>query len=182
MNPRYQNGYWLSRASLRQSPKNGEFGSPDRRFDVGAVVGEDEYKAIGARLRAAREALGLPQEAVADEVGVTIQAYSRYENGERKIPIPELMVACRFLGVRASDVLGESRSAPRQRSPDEIARELLVSLEQQRQIESVINLDDPALAISFSELSEDLDPEQRATLEDLVRRAIERKRLRGAAS
>lgn len=49
-----------------------------------------EYTLMGARLRQAREYLGLSQEAVAETLGVPRQAVSAMESGRRKVSSLEL--------------------------------------------------------------------------------------------
>src|SRR2546430_17218550 len=51
---------------------------------------DEEYVAMGARLRQAREYLGLSQEAVAEVLGVPRQAVSAMESGRRKVSSLEL--------------------------------------------------------------------------------------------
>jgi transcriptional regulator with XRE-family HTH domain len=51
----------------------------------------DDRKKIGARLRAAREYLGLSQQQVADEIeGLSRSAISLIESGQRKVTATEL--------------------------------------------------------------------------------------------
>jgi len=51
---------------------------------------DDEYVAMGARLREAREFLGLSQEVVADALGVPRASVSAMESGRRKVSSLEL--------------------------------------------------------------------------------------------
>jgi transcriptional regulator with XRE-family HTH domain len=52
--------------------------------------GGEEYVALGARLRQAREYLGLSQEAVAEALGVPRASVSAMETGRRKVSSLEL--------------------------------------------------------------------------------------------
>ena len=52
--------------------------------------GEEAYVAMGARLRQAREYLGLSQEAVAEALGVPRASVSAMESGRRKVSSLEL--------------------------------------------------------------------------------------------
>jgi transcriptional regulator with XRE-family HTH domain len=52
--------------------------------------GDEEYVAMGARLRQAREYLGLSQEAVAEALGVPRASVSAMESGRRKVSSLEL--------------------------------------------------------------------------------------------
>ena len=51
---------------------------------------DDEYAAMGARLRQAREYLGLSQESVAEALGVPRASVSAMESGRRKVSSLEL--------------------------------------------------------------------------------------------
>jgi transcriptional regulator with XRE-family HTH domain len=51
---------------------------------------DEEYVAMGARLRQAREYLGLSQEAVAEALGVPRASVSAMESGRRKVSSLEL--------------------------------------------------------------------------------------------
>lgn len=55
-----------------------------------AATPDDEYVAMGARLREAREFLGLSQEVVADALGVPRASVSAMESGRRKVSSLEL--------------------------------------------------------------------------------------------
>lgn len=69
------------------------------------------YKEIGGRLRAAREAASISQEDVAKQLDVTGPTYSKYEAGTHKIPIPELLKAAEFIGVNVDYLLtGKERN------------------------------------------------------------------------
>jgi transcriptional regulator with XRE-family HTH domain len=53
-------------------------------------VGAEEYASMGARLRQAREFLGISQEAVAEALGVPRASVSAMESGRRKVSSLEL--------------------------------------------------------------------------------------------
>jgi transcriptional regulator with XRE-family HTH domain len=57
---------------------------------VHANEDDEEYAAMGARLRRAREYLGLSQEAVAETLGVPRASVSAMESGRRKVSSLEL--------------------------------------------------------------------------------------------
>jgi transcriptional regulator with XRE-family HTH domain len=66
-----------------------------------------EYEAIGARLRAAREYLGLSQELVAQHLDVPRPAVSAMERGGRKVSSVELKKLARLYGKSAAFLLGD---------------------------------------------------------------------------
>jgi transcriptional regulator with XRE-family HTH domain len=98
----------------------------------------NEYVRIGGLLRTARKALGYTQLRVGNEIGVSEGTYSRYEAGKQKITIPELRAAARFLQVRIESLIDGGATTYADRSPTELARALLVSLER---AESILDLD-----------------------------------------
>jgi transcriptional regulator with XRE-family HTH domain len=71
--------------------------------------GEDrsEYEEIGARLRTAREYLGLSQELVAQHLEVPRPAVSAMERGSRKVSSVELKKLARLYGRPAASFLGD---------------------------------------------------------------------------
>ncbi len=74
--------------------------------ECGFVAGRDlDYQQIGARLRLARIRADLTQVQVGVHLGVSEATYSRYEAGERRISIPDLRKAARFMRVSLGEVL-----------------------------------------------------------------------------
>ena len=69
---------------------------------------EWDEEALGARLRAAREYLGLSQELVAQHLGVSRPAVSALERGQRKVSGLELRKLARLYGRPVSYFLGET--------------------------------------------------------------------------
>ena len=67
----------------------------------------DEHAEIGARLRAAREYLGLSQELVAQHLNVPRPAVSAMERGQRKVSSIELKQLARLYGKPLEYFLGE---------------------------------------------------------------------------
>ena len=70
----------------------------DGRYKV-AMADKNDYKAIGARIRAARSLRGLKQDWLGARIGVTYGAISHWESG-KAISIPKLMAIARVLRVR----------------------------------------------------------------------------------
>lgn len=50
-------------------------------------------------LAALRETLGLTQREMADNIGVTIQQYQKYEKGKDRLPLERALVLCAALGI-----------------------------------------------------------------------------------
>lgn len=63
---------------------------------IGLAVGEDESVMLGARLREAREYLGMKQEEVARHLGLQRTAVSEIENGRRGVGAIELKKLARL--------------------------------------------------------------------------------------
>ena len=60
------------------------------------------------RIRELREDRDLTQTAIAKILHITQRAYSRYETGEREIPIPSLCVLADFHNVSVDYLLGKT--------------------------------------------------------------------------
>lgn len=58
-----------------------------------------QYERLTKALRAAREAAGLTQAEVAEQLGVYASFVSKVESGERRIDVVELSHLCRVYGV-----------------------------------------------------------------------------------
>ncbi|MBI3362433.1 MAG: helix-turn-helix transcriptional regulator [Chloroflexi bacterium] len=63
------------------------------------------HRLIGAKLRAARTAAGVKRKELAAEAGISPGRLSAYEFGEKSIPIPELEVLARALGLTVDHFL-----------------------------------------------------------------------------
>lgn len=63
------------------------------------VVTKKELQAAGDRLRALRLVLGKPQKEMAKIIGVSSQAWSSYEKGEKKVAAWNLLDLCDETGV-----------------------------------------------------------------------------------
>ncbi len=57
------------------------------------------YKTFRALLRSSRQDAGLTQEDVAGALGVHQSYVSKYENGERRLDVVELLAVCSAIGV-----------------------------------------------------------------------------------
>ena len=87
------------------SAKAGSGLEPDA--DPEAVALRDaEAKRIGARLRAARRALGLTQQEMADRLGVHAKTYPKWESGERVRSWTRLIAASEACDTSPNAILG----------------------------------------------------------------------------
>lgn len=65
-------------------------------------------KELGERLKALRKSKGLSQSELAQELGVSVRSYHRYERGEINAPITALVAAADYFGVSADYLLGRT--------------------------------------------------------------------------
>lgn len=70
-----------------------------------------EYRKLLERLRAARQAAGLTQVEVAEQLELTQSVISKCESGERRIDAVELMAFAKLYGVTVGYLLGEKGSS-----------------------------------------------------------------------
>ena len=61
---------------------------------------------LGKRLRELREELKMTQARLARELGISPNAISQYENGDRQPNYEVLKKICKFFSVTADDMLG----------------------------------------------------------------------------
>lgn len=73
------------------------------------------------RLKQLRESRNLSQQVVADSIGCTTAAYSRYENGQRQPSIDTLIGLAEFYGVSVDYVVGRSEPSESTLSEYELA-------------------------------------------------------------
>lgn len=69
------------------------------------------FKALGARVAALRNAEGLSQQAVADELGIAQQTYAHYEVGRLRMPASLLPRLAQLFGVAVDELVGLQNSA-----------------------------------------------------------------------
>jgi transcriptional regulator with XRE-family HTH domain len=77
--------------------------------------------AVGPRIRAGRDKLGLSQTDLANQVGVTFQQIQKYENNTNRVSIGRLARIAKVLGVSTTFLLTGSEEKRGQRGDDEIA-------------------------------------------------------------
>lgn len=61
-----------------------------------------EYRTFRVLLRSSRENAGLTQKDVAEILGVSQSYVSKYESGERRLDVIELLAVCDAIGVSAT--------------------------------------------------------------------------------
>ena len=73
------------------------------------AISNDErafFVAFGERLAQQRKTQGLTQVQLADALGVSQQAVTAYESGQRRVPISTLPLLAQTLGVTVEDLIG----------------------------------------------------------------------------
>ena len=80
------------------------------------AVSEALSNILADRIIQLRQGLGLTQAQVAAQLGISQQAYARYEANQRKIPLDLIPQIAEALGVSVEDLLGISE-ASRKRGP-----------------------------------------------------------------
>jgi transcriptional regulator with XRE-family HTH domain len=83
-----------------------------------------EYRSMLASLRQAREAAGLTQARVADELGRPQSFVSKCESGERRIDVTELATFARLYGQPVTYFLNDRAGPPGSTRPGAVARDL----------------------------------------------------------
>jgi transcriptional regulator with XRE-family HTH domain len=64
------------------------------------------FQAFGQRLAQQRKTLGLTQVQLAEALGVSQQAITAYESGQRRVPISLLLLLAHTLGTTVEDLIG----------------------------------------------------------------------------
>jgi transcriptional regulator with XRE-family HTH domain len=75
--------------------------------------------ALGAAVRIRRKTLGISQEALAEQCGISFQQIQKYENGANRISFSRLVMISRALRCRVVDLL-EVLDAPDRDTPADI--------------------------------------------------------------
>lgn len=60
---------------------------------------------IGRRIRDLRKAVGLSQEQIAQNLGITFQQIQKYENGKNRVSASALILICQTLGTNPAEML-----------------------------------------------------------------------------
>lgn len=114
---------------------------------------------LGDRLRLARKALKLSQEALAEELGITFQQVQKYEKGINRISASRLHHAAAILGVPVSFFFPEPASTLSAVGPEEPSRPQAV-------MECLDTREGMELVLAFSRIA---DPKIRQHVLQLVR-------------
>ena len=83
---------------------------------------------VGARIRDRRKALGLSQESLAHELGLTFQQVQKYERASNRISASKLVPTAKFLNTTCAYLLGENPSPIRPDDLDTVADNGLAAL------------------------------------------------------
>jgi len=67
-----------------------------------------DYNVIGERIKNARKANNMTQEALSEKMGVSIAFLSRIERGSSQINLKRLSQICELLGITEGDILNGS--------------------------------------------------------------------------
>jgi len=67
-----------------------------------------DYNVIGERIKSARKAHNMTQDALSEKMGVSIAFLSRIERGSSQINLKRLSQICELLGVTEGDILNGS--------------------------------------------------------------------------
>lgn len=65
---------------------------------------------VGGRIRMRRRTLGVSQEKLADDLGLTFQQVQKYERGANRVAASTLLTAAQALGTSVSWLVGEEAS------------------------------------------------------------------------
>lgn len=80
----------------------------------------EERKAMGRRLRAVREALGLTQEGITDDLGITITGWSAWESGRNAVNVVLLSRVARRYGFTTDYITSGDLSGVRKDLADKL--------------------------------------------------------------
>lgn len=73
---------------------------------------------IGKMIKERRRLLGIPQQVLAEKLGITYQQIQRYENGKNKISVEGIQIIARALGLSVSYFFKESEGTRLKKSGD----------------------------------------------------------------
>lgn len=130
---------------------------------------EPEYREIGRRLRAHREAQHRTQLEMAVELGIAEGTYGRREAGLIRFPFPDLQRVAHVLGLTLADLMPDAPmpAPPTPRPPSVLLRELEASI-------AAGELSDPALRGLLVEMNQ-LPPERGDELKRMIREWLDDK-------
>lgn len=109
--------------------------------------------ALGAAVRIRRRTIGMSQEALADQCGVSFQQIQKYENGANRISFSRLVQIARALRCRVTDLMDVFDGADKETAED---------------LDLLTRMRTPG-ALELLSAFEKLQPEVRSSLVNLVR-------------
>ena len=86
-----------------------------KRRESAAGEGGEFHRSLAEALKAQRTSRGMTQEQVAEAVGVSRQAVSKWENGTAEPSTSNLLALARFYGVDLNELLRDITSEPKDR-------------------------------------------------------------------
>ncbi len=102
-------------------------------FAASAVAISDNERAffieLGTRIHKLRKDQGITQVQLAEQLGVSQQTVTAYENGSRRVPISHLPRLATLLGTSVEAMLGEGKAA--KRGPASKLQQLMERIAQQ---------------------------------------------------
>ena len=99
----YDNMYKFGRNILAMPDEYRSMITVSLKIDVAEVEGEEDF---GYRLKNRREALGMKREFVASKMDVSTSIVTKWEKGERNVPINRLVELCSILKTSPNELLG----------------------------------------------------------------------------
>jgi transcriptional regulator with XRE-family HTH domain len=102
---------------------------PAPQLSATMAISQDErafFIAFGERLAGLRKAKGLTQVQLAERLGVSQQAVTAYESGNRRVPISTLPALADVLGVSIEELIGAppKRTAGKRGPPPKLQQQL----------------------------------------------------------
>src|ERR1700683_1608465 len=97
-------------------PERPTFGRGSKETTVGPRAIKDDYL-VGASIRAARLAAGTPQRRLASALGVCVQQIAKYERGQARVSVGQIVAISRTLRTPVAWIIDEARTVPPARRP-----------------------------------------------------------------
>ena len=106
------------------------------------------YKRLGGTIKARRRALGLTQQQLAKQLGISRASIANVETGRQRVLVHQLYDLADQLNVNVQDLLPESAEAEALRALDELLFSENITVSQRRQIATLLK--DDTIAASAS--------------------------------
>jgi transcriptional regulator with XRE-family HTH domain len=93
--------------------------TPSHPHTLAAMTADEQefFRALGARIAAARKEQGLSQQALAEQLGIAQQTLAHYEVGRARPPVSLLPEFSRIFGVGVDELLGRPIRSAARRGP-----------------------------------------------------------------